>query len=175
MNPSGLPASSGDKVYRNKFVFGAVLGQFIGQLGPFFAIFFGTKGPDGEWPYAWWSFGLLGGAIAVPFATLNFSHAKVVRTQVGFTCYNLMGNVVNEIPLSEVVSIQVKSSCFGEYIALEMSDKNTEERKQAAGCCACFEGKQVSLCMSDMVAFKQDHGLTSGGQTTTIGSAKGGV
>merc|ERR1712007_116321 len=160
---------TGEKVYKNPGAIGSIVGVFFSQLGPFFGIFFGTKGPDGEWPHAWWSFCFLGNA----FGSLGWFAPsqvyKIIRTPTTLVTKNIFGGSIMTIPLESIEDLQSGSNCCGKYISVKVTDAFYEEQKKKAGCCKCCVSKSMCLCLcgSDHAAFLQDHGLQGSG--TVVG------
>ncbi|CAK0843592.1 unnamed protein product [Prorocentrum cordatum] len=171
MAGEGLPQISGEKTYSNKSgAIGSVVGQFFGQMGAFFGCFFGIKGPDGQWPHAWWSFCFFGNATVGALSQAHTTTAKIVRSPEKMTLLNLWGGTVLTIPISEICSIRCRRSCGCNWFVVETTDKFYEERRASAGCCKCVVGKNVWITCAEQDAFKQDHGLTETGEI--IGNPK---
>lgn len=165
---ANLPSIS-DKEYKNPFVICATLLMMLGQLGPFFGIFFGTKGPNGEWPYAWWSFCFFGNA----FGSLGWFGSSqvysVTRMADEFILRNMYGSVIERIRVADIVSVEEKQNWCGKYISIKKTQELVEQQRAKAGCCKyCFcESTCFQLKSADYARFVNDHKLE--GSATVMG------
>mmetsp|Transcript_6405 Transcript_6405/g.14583 ORF Transcript_6405/g.14583 Transcript_6405/m.14583 type:complete len:172 (-) Transcript_6405:221-736(-) len=160
-----LPAISGEKVYKCQMV---ILGMFLvwlSQLGPFFGVFFGTKGKDGEWPHAWWSLCFVGNA----FASFGWYGAaqtyKLIRTSTELICKNMFGGTIARFPLESIESLETVSGKCAKYISVTVTDQFYEEMRAKEGCCKCCVSKInfIPVSSSGQKAFIQDNGLSGDG------------
>ena len=138
------------------FILTFALCQFGAVAGPFF----GIQGPEGQWPYAWWAFGLIANAIW-PFFV--FTHT-LVRTPESMTMMGLYVGKVSEIPLDGIESMEVKKGCFGFSVKLTYTEAAYEAAKKEGGACGCCVSKSTEiafLATEDLNAFLADHGLSA--------------
>jgi len=161
-----LPAMLGERVYNHPGAFNLALGMFMAGFSPFFGVFFGIKGPDGEWPYAWWSFCFIFNGIGMMFAVMSNVPVKVVRTPDAFVITNWLGKLIPQhahgptLPLSSIETVASKQGCCGRYITLTFTDECVAQMKEKAGCRACCCSlKTLDLNLVEYQAFLQDHGL----------------
>ena len=150
-----LPAMVGESTYEVKYVSLSIFLFFLGQCGAFFGIFFGVRGPDNQWPYAWWAFGLLGGAIG---ATAGFASGvvkTVQRKSDSFDFINAYGKVFLSTTLEQLEEIKVGSG----KATFVLTDEALAEFKQQNKCCACCIGKSRCFAFSNLDKFASDHGL----------------
>merc|ERR1712183_709826 len=102
VNGRDLPPISGENTYMNSAIPFVTLAVAFSQLGPFFGIFFGTKGPNNEWPYAWWSLCFF----ANFFGAFQWFGArqvyKVIRTSSELVFKNMYGGIIETIPVDNI-------------------------------------------------------------------------
>merc|ERR1712176_1193442 len=137
------------------------LGMVLGQLGPFFGIFFGTKGPDGEWPHAWWSFCFFGSAFGVLGWYPQSLTYKIVRTPSELIFKNLYGGKIQSIPSESIESIEEKKGWCGKYIEVMKTEGFFNMEKAKAKCCKCCVCKTVTFCLgsTEYANFLRDTGM----------------
>ena len=139
--------------------------MMISQTSPVLGAFFGVRGPDGEWPNAWWAFGMLGTIVWPIFAFPT----KLRRTPDGLEWYNLFARQ-GAAKLSQVDSITVLKGCCSTYVSLTYTEEFLQKAKTQAGCCKCCVGRTVGIFFlqdKDMEAFCAHRSLTGGGANST--------
>ena len=143
------PATMG--TYHNPNVRAYAIGSAVGQLGAFFGCFFGIRGPNGEWPDAWWSLCFLGTAISQYFNMMNALPSEIKLTEnnaspegsyKAFDFYNLYGRRVSVAPFPMIDSIEYTSRCCTKSICITWADAGYEKRRQCAGNWKCCVGRK---------------------------------
>lgn len=141
------------------------LGIFFSQLAPFFGTFFGTKGPNDEWPHAWWSFCFFGSAFGT-FGWFPQSQTyKIKCTKDEFILENIYGGKIEKIPLSAIESIEEKTSCFGKYFSITKTEEYVNQEKDKTRWCSSCVCKTISFDVGgkNHENFLKDLGLATSG------------
>ena len=132
----------------------------LSQSGAFFGAFFGTRGPGGEWPHAWWAFGMLGSIIWPWFAFAT----KLIKTSEGFEVHSPMYAVIgpmSAVKRPDIETMEIAKNCCGTYIKVTLTDDGVASAKKEAGCCKCCVGKTTGFAFldhsKDLTAFINDN------------------
>lgn len=161
-NVSTLAPDGSVKEYHVKGVRLSAAFQAISFLCAFIISFAVIRGPNGEWPYAYWALLWVVLGIVQYFSFLNSYPTRVViknnSTIEFFNCYNkpLCGG---ESPFgSRYCTIGVGKGCFGENLAVFVrSEEHMAELKAQNKCCGGLTVcDTVCLRLRDPDAFKND-------------------
>lgn len=145
--------------YENPHVIRVALLSSLGFLAAFMGLFFGVKGPDDEWPYAWWSFVFLGIAFAVYYAILNSMPADIYLVRLksndnnhekAFELYNYNGGLIATAPLSSIASVKLETNWQGKLydpcVAITWKPEAYQSRRSAtAKPLQCFVGTSIRV------------------------------
>lgn len=158
---SDLPplTTSGGATYSIKHVYLYLLGYFFGQSGAFFGCFFGIRGPNGEWPEAWWAFALLANAFILTHSQSRSMSAKIVRHADSIEYFNIWGrSIYGEIPLEKYESVGLKKGLCSNVVIVK-TDEYVQELKARYRWCSCCICKYSSYAVREIDQFASDHGL----------------
>merc|ERR1712039_335111 len=153
-----VPEVQGEKTYTRAGALLFAFGMAMAHLGPFWGIFFGTKGENGEWPVAWWAFSFVGNAIVQFFIALQYYPSKYIRTSDAITAYSYSGRELFSIPIAEIESICEAQGWCGAKIAITITDSYLEELKAKSRCCSCCHRKRICMCVREHKQFLCDNG-----------------
>lgn len=154
-----LPAMTEQRTYTCVSASWRALGMFFSFLFLFLACFLGIRGPDGEWPVAWWSMCFLCSGIGLAFLAMRSSPATLIRTSSSLVGYNLFGSVLWDVSVSSMESLERRPGWFGRHLRITVSDKLLEKWKKQAGVFECCVRKCLCLDIDQWDDFLEEHGM----------------
>eukprot|EP00416_Gambierdiscus_australes_P024861 CAMPEP_0171072378 /NCGR_PEP_ID=MMETSP0766_2-20121228/10826_1 /TAXON_ID=439317 /ORGANISM="Gambierdiscus australes, Strain CAWD 149" /LENGTH=162 /DNA_ID=CAMNT_0011528957 /DNA_START=45 /DNA_END=533 /DNA_ORIENTATION=+ len=147
-----------EKTYLCRSTLLEAIGLASAQLGPFWGLFFGIRGPGGRWPEAWWAFLFVVNANTQFWVHVFFAVSWVTRTkQSSFLLFNWFGTEVMEIQDDEIECITWKKGCTGEYVTITRTDEAVRARREQVWCKCCV-WKNVNFYLRDHAIFVEDMG-----------------
>jgi len=128
----------------------------VSQFGAFLGCFFGTRGPEDQWPVAWWALGM------IPWWAPFVFHAKIVRTpdKIKFVSY-LFGEQ-ESIKLEDIEELELAKNCCGVYIRARFTEDAVKRKEREAGACKCCISRSESISFFSgkvLQEFCLDHGF----------------
>eukprot|EP00546_Thalassionema_frauenfeldii_P020928 CAMPEP_0178904374 /NCGR_PEP_ID=MMETSP0786-20121207/5665_1 /TAXON_ID=186022 /ORGANISM="Thalassionema frauenfeldii, Strain CCMP 1798" /LENGTH=176 /DNA_ID=CAMNT_0020575825 /DNA_START=21 /DNA_END=551 /DNA_ORIENTATION=- len=145
--------------YKSSRVLPQAILQALCQLAPFFGCFFGIRGPDGQWPEAWWSLCFLPAAFGVFFSHLHWTPYKLVVEDEKIVAYNIWGIEVEGLAWSNIDSLDFKKNgCwYGNHLIVSLTESAYLARKECAGCCKCCVFKTFYLSLDNAEQFVDEY------------------
>mmetsp|Transcript_60624 Transcript_60624/g.141221 ORF Transcript_60624/g.141221 Transcript_60624/m.141221 type:complete len:206 (-) Transcript_60624:69-686(-) len=154
-----VPQATSERAYECPGVIYLAFTTFFLVLIPFWPCFFAIKGPNGAWPYAWWSFVFLGIA-GIYFWLVSFmAIATVTRTPQSFKFANACGVATYpEAQLEDVELMTYQNGCWcSEYIEFTFTDDYVKRTSRCPCCYGCKKKLRFWLRDQEHVAFVRDH------------------
>ena len=156
-----VPPLEDRKVYHVKNLYAKFFGHFMGQMGAFFGIFFGVRGPDNQWPYAWWAFSFFGGAIGSTYSVVTSTPARIERIGTTVEFFNIQGKSLYGGPmdLDTCESVGVFQNSCGVYAQFVKTEERYEQLRRENAWCKCCICKVSNFEISEIAEWSADHGL----------------
>eukprot|EP00520_Triparma_pacifica_P016056 CAMPEP_0118634986 /NCGR_PEP_ID=MMETSP0785-20121206/1838_1 /TAXON_ID=91992 /ORGANISM="Bolidomonas pacifica, Strain CCMP 1866" /LENGTH=170 /DNA_ID=CAMNT_0006525995 /DNA_START=60 /DNA_END=572 /DNA_ORIENTATION=- len=125
----------------------------LSQFGTFLGCFFGIRGPEDQWPWAWWAFG------AIPWWAPFIFPAKIVRTPDAIQIVAYLFGVQETIKIDEIKELELAKSCCGVYVKAKFTDDSIKRQQEEAGLCKCCVSGSESLSFFSEIEFCLEHGI----------------